>query len=83
MGWIIVLIVLLAGYVCYVISLRVHPFRGCPACSGTGRHRGSFFTYSHRRCRRCGGTGRQNRQGVQWGWGGSREQLPGKGRGGA
>ena len=81
MGWVIVLLVLFA--VSYLISLRVHPFRKCPACGGTGRDVGSLFTYSHRRCRRCGGTGRQNRQGVQWGLGGKKEQLPGKGRGGS
>jgi DnaJ-class molecular chaperone len=81
MGWVIVVIVLFVAF--YLISLRVHPFRGCPACRGTGRNQGSFFTSSHRRCRRCGGSGRQNRQGVQWGLGGSREQLPGKGRGGS
>jgi DnaJ-class molecular chaperone len=81
MGWVIVLIVLFA--VLYLISLRVHPFRGCPACGGTGRHRGSLFNSSYRQCRRCGGSGRQNRQGVQLGLGGSRPQLPGRGRGGS
>jgi len=81
MEFLLILIVLFAVF--YLISLRLHPFRGCPACRGTGRHQGSFFTNSHRRCRRCGGSGRQNRQGVQWGLGGNKEQLPGKGRGGA
>jgi hypothetical protein len=78
---ILILIVLLAVF--YVISLRAHPFRGCPACHGTGRHRGAFVTYSHRRCRRCGGGGRQNRRGVQPGVTGGLERLPGRGRGAA
>ena len=81
MGLLIVLLVLLgAGY---LISLRLHPFRRCPACRGTGRHRGGFFTYSHRRCRRCGGGSRQHRLGVQLGLGGERENLPGRGHGGS
>ncbi len=80
MGWVIVLIVLVgAGY---LISLRLHPFRRCPACNGTGRRRGAMFTYSHRRCRRCGGGSRQERLGVRWGLAGDRQQLPGRGRGG-
>jgi hypothetical protein len=81
MEFLVMVIVLFAVF--YLISLRLHPFRGCPACHGTGRHRGAFFTYSHRRCRRCGGGSRQNRLGVQWGLGGGRERLPGKGHGGA
>jgi hypothetical protein len=67
----------------YLISLRLHPFRRCPACSGTGRHRGGIFTYSHRRCRRCGGGGRQERLGASLGLGGKGQELPGRGRGGA
>jgi hypothetical protein len=53
--------------VIYLASLRVHPrirhtgFRGC---GGTGEHRGSVFTWTHRRCPGCDG-GRL----VRWGAG--------------
>ena len=82
MGWVF-LVLVLGGY---LLSLRLHPFRSCPACKGrraAGRHHGSFYTYSHRRCRRCGGTNRQERLGTRVGLGRARENLPGRGRGGA
>jgi hypothetical protein len=80
MGWVFFLGVLAVGG--YLLSLRLHPFRSCPACK-SGRHPGSVYTYSHRRCRRCGGTNRQERLGTRLGLGGPRENLPGRGRGGA
>jgi DnaJ-class molecular chaperone len=79
----LLILILVVFVVAWLISLRLHPFRRCPACNGTGRHNGAIFGYSHRRCRRCAGGGRQHRQGVLWGAAGTRENLPGKGRGGA
>jgi hypothetical protein len=84
MGWVLFLGVLVVGG--YLLSLRLHPFRSCPACRNRpapGRHHGSVYTYSHRRCRRCGGTNRQERLGTRLGLAGSREDLSGRGRGGA
>ncbi|HEX9543371.1 MAG TPA: hypothetical protein VGA04_35080 [Streptosporangiaceae bacterium] len=81
MGWLVTLVVLFV--VGYLVSLRLHPFRKCPACNGTGRHFGGFYTNSQRRCSRCGGGSRQERLGTRLGLGGNREKLPGKGRGGA
>ena len=84
MGWVILLgVIVLVGY---LISLRLHPFGSCPACRNrraAGRHHGSVYTYSHRRCRRCDGTNRQERWGTRLGLGSRRENLPGRGRGGA
>ena len=59
---VIVVVVLLFGY---LVSLRIHPFRPCRMCRGTGRHRGSFYTRTHRPCRACGGNGRAERLGVR------------------
>ena len=53
--------------VSYILSLRLHPrirhtgFRGC---GGSGEHRGSVFTWVHRKCPGCQG-GRM----VRWGAG--------------
>lgn len=63
MGFVIIIGILVV--VGYYISLRIHPFRKCRACKGTGRHWGSVYTYGHRRCAKCGGTGRQDRLGVR------------------
>lgn len=81
MGWLVVIAGLFG--VGYAVSLRRHPLRRCPACKGTGRHKGAFYAYSFRNCKRCGGGSRQLRMGTQMGLGGTRQQLPGKGRGGA
>ncbi|MFC9975213.1 hypothetical protein ACFVH6_30395 [Spirillospora sp. NPDC127200] len=43
------------------ISLRLHPFKACPRCSGSGKHHGTWFKHSFRACDRCGGVGREYR----------------------
>ena len=58
---ILIAAVLFAGY---LISLRLHPYRACSSCKGSGRHFGSMFTYSHRQCTSCGGNGRRGRAGL-------------------
>src|SRR6266851_1880107 len=75
MGWLVTLVVLFV--VGYLVSLRLHPFRKCPACNGTGRHFGGFYTNSQRRCSRCGGGSRQERLGTRLGLGGNREKIHG------
>jgi hypothetical protein len=39
----------------YLSSLRVHPRMRHRRCRGTGEHRGSVFTWTHRRCPGCAG----------------------------
>lgn len=81
---------LFAGYaalcgLAYAFSLRAHPRAVCPACKGTGKHTGLFWSNNWRACRRCGG-GQRHRGGVRWGLGGEQGQksLPGnRRRGGA
>ena len=67
---IIIALILGAGY---LVSLRIHPLRRCPACRSTGRHFGSFYTGSYRRCRACGGTGRKDRLGTKVFFGGTND----------
>jgi hypothetical protein len=45
----------------YAVSIRLHPFKVCRRCEGTGKHRGAWFTNAYRACDRCGGTGRERR----------------------
>lgn len=49
----------------YFVSLVLHPFRSCHSCGGSGRQRGSVFSYAFRSCTSCGGTGRHLRWGSQ------------------
>jgi hypothetical protein len=42
----------------YYLSARAHPYRTCPACTGTGRQAADAHGSTFARCRRCGGTGR-------------------------
>jgi hypothetical protein len=58
------LLIALAAFACWVISVYVYPFRHCRRCGGTGRKPGS----TRRRfdlCRRCAGTGRVQRIGSR------------------
>ena len=66
----LVIIALIAGFG-YLVSLRVHPLRRCPACKMQGRHFGSVYGYAYRRCRACGGTGRKDRLGAKIFFGGT------------
>jgi DnaJ-class molecular chaperone len=66
----LIVIVLIAG-TGYLISVRIHPLKRCPACKSTGRHFGSVYSYAHRRCRACGGTGRKDRLGAKVFFGGT------------
>ncbi|GII05460.1 hypothetical protein [Planobispora takensis] len=61
-GW-LVLISLAALYGAgYAISLRLHPYKACRRCRGSGKHRGWFFTDAFRACDACSGTGRELRR---------------------
>ena len=54
-GMLIVLAV--AAFAVYVVSLSLHPNAKCNRCKGAGRHRGSVFTYAQRPCTSCKGRG--------------------------
>lgn len=60
--WVIVVAV---WVVAYLLSLLLHPNRGCHTCKGGGRHRGSIFQYAERYCRSCNGSGQHPRWGTR------------------
>ncbi|WP_192808649.1 hypothetical protein [Actinomadura montaniterrae] len=54
----------MAAFVIWAVSVYTYPFRPCRRCGGTGRKPGS----TRRRfgpCNRCGGTGRTQRLGSR------------------
>jgi hypothetical protein len=46
-------IVLAVIIVSYAVSCRVNPRAFHGRCNGTGRHNGTWFSWSHRRCGGC------------------------------
>jgi hypothetical protein len=57
------LVLLMAAFLVYVVSLSLHPNAKCHRCKGAGRHRGSLFSYAQRPCNSCKGRGVQPRLG--------------------
>ena len=58
------LLITLAAFACWAVSVYIYPFRHCGKCGGTGRKHGS----TRRRfdlCHRCSGTGRVQRIGSR------------------
>lgn len=64
MAVVTLLLLTLAGFACWAVSVYVYPFRHCGRCGGTGRKNRS----TRRRfdlCKRCAGTGRVQRIGSR------------------
>ncbi|MFC6155365.1 hypothetical protein ACFWUU_06790 [Kribbella sp. NPDC058693] len=57
------LLLLMAAFALYVVSLSLHPNAKCGRCKGAGRHHGSIFSYAQRPCSSCKGRGIQPRLG--------------------
>ncbi|HEY9338792.1 hypothetical protein [Kribbella sp. NPDC050459] len=53
----LMVLVLMAAFAAYVVSLSLHPNAKCNRCKGAGRHRGSIFSYAQRPCNSCKGRG--------------------------
>jgi hypothetical protein len=51
------LVVAMAAFALYVVSLSLHPNAKCARCKGAGRHRGALFSYAQRPCSSCKGRG--------------------------
>ncbi len=51
------IVLLLAAFAAYVVSLSLHPNAKCGRCKGAGRHRGGIFSYAQRPCNSCKGRG--------------------------
>jgi hypothetical protein len=47
----------MAAFILYVVSLSLHPNAKCNRCKGAGRHRGALFSYAQRPCNSCKGRG--------------------------
>jgi len=52
------------GFVLWLVSVWLTPFRRCRTCRGTGRQTGLMSTWGHRQCPSCGGAGRHRRYNV-------------------
>jgi hypothetical protein len=52
------------GFVLWLVSINLTPFRRCRTCRGTGRQSGALFTWANRQCPACGGSGRHRRYNV-------------------
>jgi hypothetical protein len=53
----LLLLIALAAFALYVVSLSLHPNAKCNRCKGAGRHKGYFFSYAQRPCTSCKGRG--------------------------
>jgi hypothetical protein len=51
------LVLAMATFAFYVVSLSLHPNAKCNRCKGAGRHHGSLFSYAQRPCSSCKGRG--------------------------
>ncbi|MGW1339735.1 hypothetical protein ACWCOV_01680 [Kribbella sp. NPDC002412] len=51
------LVLAMAAFALYVVSLSLHPNAKCNRCKGAGRHHGSIFSYAQRPCTSCKGRG--------------------------
>jgi hypothetical protein len=51
------LLLAMAAFALYVVSLSLHPNAKCARCKGAGRHHGSLFSYAQRPCNSCKGRG--------------------------
>jgi hypothetical protein len=51
------LLIAIAAFAIYVVSLSLHPNAKCNRCNGAGRHKGMIFSYAQRPCSSCKGRG--------------------------
>jgi hypothetical protein len=63
--WLLLLVAAFIFALAYRASITRHPYRNCPHCDGSGKHRGVLFTRAFRACDHCDGTGRQLRAGAK------------------
>lgn len=49
------------GFIIWLVSAWLMPFRKCRICKGTGRFYGALSTWAFKQCPSCGGTGRHRR----------------------
>ena len=57
------IVLAMAAFAFYVVSLSLHPNAKCNRCKGAGRHFGGVFSYAQRPCSSCKGRGVHPRMG--------------------
>jgi hypothetical protein len=60
------LVLAMAVFAFYVVSLSLHPNAKCARCKGAGRHYGGVFSYAQRPCSSCKGRGVHPRLGRRF-----------------
>lgn len=60
-GWLFLFALAVLYGIGYAISIRLHPYKPCRTCKGSGKHRGWLFEHAFRACDRCHGSGRELR----------------------
>jgi hypothetical protein len=63
------IITAVVGFILWLGSVWLTPFRRCRICGGTGRQTGLMSTWANRQCPSCGGAGRHRRRNVTMFWG--------------
>lgn len=65
MTWLLIVIAAALITGAYAVSLRLHPWRPCRSCDGSGKTRDPLWRSAFGTCRSCGGRGRHPRLGVR------------------
>jgi hypothetical protein len=63
--WLFPAVAALIAVAAYLVSLRIHPWRPCRSCKGSGKSRDTVWKKAHGTCPSCGGRGRHPRLGVR------------------
>lgn len=63
--WLILAAAAVLGAAMYAASLRIHPWRPCRSCDGSGKSRDTVWKKTFGTCKACGGRGRHPRLGVR------------------
>jgi hypothetical protein len=58
------IITAVVGFILWLGSVWLTPFRRCRTCGGSGRQTGFMSTWAHRQCPACAGAGRHRRRNV-------------------
>lgn len=63
--WLILAAAAITAAAVYAVSLRIHPWKPCRSCEGTGKSRDTVWKTAFGTCKSCGGKGRKPRLGVR------------------
>lgn len=63
--WLILAAAAVIAAAVYAASLRIHPWKPCRSCKGSGKSRDAMWRTAFGTCKSCGGRGRKPRAGVR------------------